>query len=236
VKNRYPGGTGPIAAVVLAGGRATRLGGADKPAITIRGRSLVAIAAGAALGAGARHTVIVGPPRPQLIGELRGEQPPPGPDVTVETPVDVTVEFTTEEPPGAGPVPALRAGLALVSEPWVILLAADLPFLRAGHLTLLLADARRAPAASGAIFIDDDGRPQWLASCWKTAGLSSALAGYEGSSLAGLLGPLGPVEVRASVAVGSDVPGSAPPLLDCDTSDDLAAARALAVQAEPTEK
>ncbi len=46
-----------------------------------------------------------------------------------------------EDPPGSGPVPALRRGLAEVAAPWVFLLAADLPFIRAGHLGSLLAAA-----------------------------------------------------------------------------------------------
>lgn len=221
--------SGPIAAVVLAGGRATRLGGADKPAIMINGRSLLSTAAIAALDAGARHIVIVGPPRPGLTRDLLAEHPRAG-----EVSVHMAVEFTSEQPPGAGPVPAVRAGLELVSEPSLFLLAADLPFLRGRHLAALVRAARSAPAGSGAIFADEHGQPQWLAGCWKTARLRTALARYEGNSLRGLLGPLGPLMVTASAALGSNVPRGAPPWLDCDTSDDLAAARALAAQDRPT--
>jgi len=115
-------------------------------------------------------------------------------------------------------VPALRAGLALITAPWLLLLAADLPFLRDSHLRELVAAAEQSHA--GALLVDDAGRPQWLLSCWRTDCLRTALTGYEGSSLGGLLGPL-----RASeVAVPA---GSAPPWLDCDTPEDVAAARAL---------
>jgi molybdenum cofactor guanylyltransferase len=226
-----PDDSGPIAAVVLAGGRATRLGGADKPAIMIKGRSLLSTVGSAALGAGARRIVIVGPPRPWLARDLLAEYPRGGGEASVE----VAVEFTSEQPPGAGPVPAVRAGLDLVSEPWLLLLAADLPFVRGRHLTALLTAARREPAGSGAIFVDEHGHPQWLAGCWKTAGLRTALSRYQGSSLGGLLAPLGPVRVTARAAVGIDVPGGAPPWLDCDTSDDLAAALALAAQYQSTD-
>lgn len=233
-QSRHPDEPGAIAALVLAGGRAARLGGADKPAIVINRRSLLSTAASAALGAGARRIVIVGPARPGLIRDLIAEhqQPeqPPG------IPSEIAVEFTTERPPGAGPVPALSAGLDLVSEPWLYLLAADLPFLSSDHLTALLASARQASAAAGAIFVDADDHPQWLVSCWQTARLRTALRDYQGSSLGGLLGPLRPVEVTASVTAGSAAAGSAPPWLDCDTSEDLAAALALAARDEPTEE
>ena len=235
-QSRNSDDAGPIAAVVLAGGRGTRLGGADKPAITIQGRSLLSTAATAAQGAGARRIVIVGPPRPGLIRELLGENPRPAPEAAGKLAAELAVEFTTEQPPGAGPVPALRAGLELITEPWLLLLAADLPFLRGGHLTALLTAALQAPSCSGAIFVDDNGHPQWLAGCWKTAGLRTAAAGYEGSSLGGLFGPLRPVRVTASEAVGAHDLAGAPPWLDCDTNDDLAAAVALAAQHRPTQE
>ena len=192
-----------LAALVLAGGRANRLGGTDKPAIEIGGRTLLNAVATAAARAGAGHLVLVGPARPDLAAAL---------------PVDLHIEFTTERPPGAGPVLALGAGLALISERWLLLLAADLPFLRDAHLRELVAAAEQSPC--GAMLVDDAGRPQWLVSCWRTACLRTALAGYQGSSLGGLLGPLR----AAAVALPA---GNAPPWLDCDTPEDVAAARAL---------
>ena len=45
------------------------------------------------------------------------------------------------------------------------------------------------------MLIDDGGREQWLAGVWRTAVLVRALAGYEGRSLHGLLGPLYPVRL-----------------------------------------
>ena len=189
--------------MLLAGGRARRLGGTDKPGIAIGGRTLLARVAAAAADAGASRVVVVGPARP--------------------VPGRIPAEFTTEEPPGAGPVPALRAGLARVAEPWLLLLAADLPFLNGPHLRALRAAAQGADA--GALLTDGEGRPQWLVSCWRTDRVRSALAKYRGASLGGLLGPLRP----ACVTLGH-VPGEPPPWLDCDTSEDLAAAIALAGQ------
>ena len=155
----------------------------------------------AAIEAGAIRVVVVGPARPDVM--------------------DGRVAFTSEEPPGAGPVPAVRAGLARVCEPWLLLLAADLPFLAGAHLRALRIAAQDAEA--GALLTDDLGRPQWLVSCWRTARIRSALDEYGGASLGGLLGPLHPAEVM----IGAE-PGQPPPWLDCDTTDDLAAARAFA--------
>ena len=151
------------------------------------------VAAGRA--AGARQVIVVGPERPGLAG----------------------VSFVREEPPQAGPVPALRRGLAEASEPRVAVLAADLPFLRHEHIAALL-DA--AEGRTGAVVADDAGRPQWLAGCWRTGALRRALESYAGTSLGGLLGPLAPALLRLPPP-----PGEPPPWLDCDAPEDLRLAR-----------
>src|ERR1700722_3239487 len=87
-------------AVILAGGQARRLGGADKPALTVGGIPLAAAVAQAAITAGPNRLILVGPPRPALTATVPA---PPGGLRTVR-----------EDPPGGGPVPALRAGLAEV--------------------------------------------------------------------------------------------------------------------------
>ncbi len=207
---------GPFGMIILAGGRATRLGGADKPGLTVGGRSLLDAVLAAGTEAGARQAVIVGPSRPGA-GRLPGGPP---------------VRFVREEPPGAGPVPALRRGLAELdggweqgagAEPWVAVLAADLPFLRAAHLRALLATVRDGldgALLDGAVLVDDGERAQWLAGCWRTAVLRRAVAGYAGASLHGLLAPLRPASVRITPG-----PGEPPPWLDCDTEADLRRAR-----------
>jgi molybdopterin-guanine dinucleotide biosynthesis protein A len=189
-----------LAAIVLAGGKGSRLGGADKPGISIGGRTLVSRVVGAALAAGASRVVIVGPARPAL---------------TAEFPRAV-IAVTRERPPGSGPVPALRAGLRMAGEPWLLLLAADLPFLRERHMTALAIAAR---PTGGAVLTDDHGIPQWLCGCWRAADLRAAIAGRHGGSLRGLLEPLRPARV-AITAMTSEPP----PWLDCDSPDDLTAA------------
>jgi molybdopterin-guanine dinucleotide biosynthesis protein A len=194
-----------LSAIILAGGRAARLGGLDKPGLEVGGRTLLATAVAAASDAGAGRIIVVGPDRPAL-----------------------PVRFVREEPAGAGPVPALRRGLAELAgaeaDPGqVAVLAADLPFLRVEHLrTLLAAAAGRA----GSVLADDDGHPQWLTGCWHTAPLARAAAGYPGSSLRGLMTPLDPARVRIEPK-----PGQPPPWLDCDTDADLRQARSWPAQA-----
>ncbi len=198
--------------IILAGGRATRLGGADKPGLLVGGRTLLAAVVAAGTEAGARRVVVVGPDRPDIADDAGA----------------AAVRFVREEPPGSGPVPALRRGLAeldgpgghgAAAEPWVAVLAADLPFLRAAHLRTLLPAAAAADR-DGAVLADDGGRLQWLAGCWRTGALRRAAAGYQGSSLHGLMAPLRPVSV--SLPPG---PGEPPPWLDCDTEQDLRRAR-----------
>lgn len=202
----------PYDAVILAGGRAARLGGLDKPAEPIGGRSLIERVAGAVLGA--RKLVVVGPRRSAV-----GRQ---------------DAVFVMEDPPGGGPVAALRAGLPLVTAEWVALLAADLPFLAAGHVSALFKAAATGPAEiprdvarapeqappAGAVLVDDADREQWLTGVWRTQVLREALAGYAGRSLYGLLGPLRPVRLF----LPPDGDGCAP-WFDCDTMDDLGSAR-----------
>jgi molybdenum cofactor guanylyltransferase len=192
-------------AIILAGGRGARLGGADKPGLVVGAESMAAAVARAAAAAGARRVVLVGPARPGLAEIV----PPEG------------LLLAREDPPGAGPVPALRAGLREARAPWVAVLAADLPFLRASHLRAILGAATADPGRGrGAVLADDTDRAQWLAGCWPATGLRAALAGYDGASLHGLLGPLEPVLVRWRPAAGEP-----PPWLDCDTPETLAAAR-----------
>ena len=103
----------------------------------------------------------------------------------------------------------------------MVLLAADLPFLRPATVTRLLASLPPAgPGAPGAVLLDDSARPQWLVSCWTTAALRAALDRYPDRSMRGLLGPLGPILLPDEAA-----PGDPPPWLDCDTEDDVRLAR-----------
>ena len=153
---------------------------------------------------------MVGPDRPELVDELISE-----PEWTGQP----CIEFACERPPGAGPVPALRAGLERVAEPLLLLLSADLPFLTGAALRDLV---EATEPGLGAVVVDPLGQSQWLVSCWRTTDLRVALGEYTGRSLRGLLGPLPHVEVAAVAAAGDP-----PYWLDCDTPEDLATAERL---------
>jgi len=199
------GTTGPFGIIILAGGSGSRLGGQDKPGLVVGDRALIGSVVAAGTAAGARQVIVVGPERPGL----------------------GSVSFVTEEPPGAGPVPALRRGLAEAAGPWVAVLAADLPFLREAHLGTLLG---AAAGHNGAVLVDEARRPQWLVGCWRTEALRREAAAYAGTSLGGLFGPLAPVLVEVAPA-----PGEPPPWLDCDTPEDLRRARGW-LRARPRER
>ncbi|WP_159942401.1 MULTISPECIES: molybdenum cofactor guanylyltransferase [unclassified Nocardiopsis] len=202
---RPEGADTPLDAVVLAGGAARRMGGIDKPGLAVGGRTLLervtdAVRAHNAAERPARghgedgaRVVVVGPPRPSP-----------------------RALYVREDPPGSGPVPALRTGLAHVRAPRFALLAADLPHLAPAHLAVL--DAALEAGGTGAVFADSAGREQWLTGVWRTDAVRAALADYRGRSLYGLLGPLEPRTVRLADDLA---------VADCDTPDDLARARRL---------
>jgi molybdenum cofactor guanylyltransferase len=171
--------TVPYDAVVLAGGTARRLGGLDKPAALVGGRTLLDRVLAALLPAA--EVVVVGPER-----------------ATVRP-----VRWVREDPPGGGPVPALAAGLPLVGAARVAVLAADLPFL---DRTVLDRLAAAAEGHDGALLVDDDGRDQLLCGVWSTAALRTAVAAADGPRLSALLRALDAVRVPADAAPGRPAP------------------------------
>ncbi|WP_084620707.1 NTP transferase domain-containing protein [Agromyces italicus] len=159
----------PQAAIVLAGGRASRLGGADKASVEVDGRALVDHVLAAVEGCG--EVVVVGPPALARTG----------------------VALVREDPPFGGPVAAIAAALdvleASVDETW--LLACDLP--RAARIVELLGDATLPDEADGLALADLDGRIQWLAGRYRLAALRDAVAALpevDGASMRALLAPL----------------------------------------------
>jgi molybdopterin-guanine dinucleotide biosynthesis protein A len=137
-------------AIVLAGGGARRLGGADKASLRIGARSLL----GRALDAvkGAAHVVVVGPPR----------QLPDG------------VASTCEDPPGGGPVAGVAAALPCIRSALVVVLACDMPFVTAATVERLVA-ACGGTGTDGALLVDAEGRRQFLAAAYRVPALRQAL-------------------------------------------------------------
>jgi molybdopterin-guanine dinucleotide biosynthesis protein A len=183
-------------AIVLAGGRASRLGGVHKPGLELGGRTLLTRVCEAA--AEAAELIVVGPPQPV----------PPGARLVRETPA------------GGGPVAALAAGLGLTGQDYVAVLAADLPFLTGPVLTTIrLAAVNR----DGAVLQDETGRDQYLAGVWNTARLRAALADLGepgGLPMRRLVARLD----YARVTVTGE-PNRPAPWFDCDDPDDLTAAQ-----------
>jgi molybdopterin-guanine dinucleotide biosynthesis protein A len=124
------------AAVILTGGRAQRLGGADKASLELGGSTLLERALTAVEGAS--EIVVVGP----------------------EVPTTRGVTFTREEPAGGGPLAGLAAGIAAVGggPEWVVVLAVDMPNVDADTVARLLAAADEHVDA--AWLTDADGRRQ----------------------------------------------------------------------------
>src|SRR5215218_4078460 len=138
----------PYSAVVLAGGRAARLGGQAKPQLVVGERAMLATVLEAVAGASAR--VVVGPPQSIPSG----------------------VVLVREQPPGGGPVAALRCGLAEVRTDVVAVLAGDLPFLTPA----VLAGLRTRLTRDGVLVIDEAGRDQLLLGVWRTEPLRAAVS------------------------------------------------------------
>ena len=193
------------AAIVLAGGRATRLGGADKAQVEIDGRMLVD---------GVLHAVescapiiIVGPDHLARPG----------------------VRVVREDPPFGGPVAALAAAVATLAEApadetaetWV--LACDLP--RAAGIVDLLADEALSERADAVVLRDADGHAQPLAGRYRIAALGRALDALprtDGASMRRLTAELRLREVDDSEGVSADL----------DTWDDVLEYRAASDRSE----
>ncbi|MFK5582974.1 molybdenum cofactor guanylyltransferase [Serinicoccus sp. LYQ131] len=185
--------------IVLAGGRGERLGGQDKAALVVEGRSLLQrlLAAGPDLGG---RVVVVG-----------------------DTPVPEGIAQTSEEPPGGGPAAGIGAGLdALVrladgSEPavWVAVAAVDQP-----RAAPVLAELRRhvaqLPAQVDALCRrHPDGRRQWLLAIYRRTALVGARARLDveqGASVRSLVEDL----------AWRELDGPTEDLGDVDTWEDLA--------------
>ncbi|MGW6898474.1 NTP transferase domain-containing protein [Streptomyces sp. NPDC054919] len=185
-------------AIVLAGGAAKRLGGADKPAVRVGGRALLDRVL--ATCTDAATTVVVGGRRPTTRA----------------------VTWTREEPQGGGPLAALDAGVRHTGAERVLVLSADLPFLGESTVEALLAAAGR-PDRDGALCVDQDGRDQPLVAVYRAEPLRRELAllATEHGGLAGL--PLRLLTHELDLARVEAGPLAS---FDCDTWEDIAAARA----------
>jgi molybdopterin-guanine dinucleotide biosynthesis protein A len=137
-------------ALVLTGGTAARMDGADKASIELDGVTLLERALSATFTAA--EVVVV------------GEQVPTSRPVT----------WTREEPAGGGPAAGLLAGLDrfLHRPDLVAVLAVDMPRVTPGTFARL--EASLAEAYDGALLVDPDGRRQPLCAVYRTNALARA--------------------------------------------------------------
>ncbi|GAA1047456.1 molybdenum cofactor guanylyltransferase [Rothia amarae] len=120
MKNSYP----EYAAIVVAGGRSSRLGGTPKASLSNGSKTLLASSLQAV--ATARQRVVVGPS---------------------DLPVPADVKLTREDPPFSGPAAAITAGVRALSPSceWTCVIAVDMPRI-AEAIDALLEVSRQAPA------------------------------------------------------------------------------------------
>jgi molybdopterin-guanine dinucleotide biosynthesis protein A len=205
-------------AVVLAGGGGRRLGGVDKGGLVVAGVPLLDRVLLAA--AGARHTVVVGEPRPiaRPVTWAREDPPGGGPLAGLAAGLSVLAQLTAAEPVGAAPGGAMTDAESDTGELPVIVLATDLPWLRQEDLARLLAALHAAPAADAAMFSDPTGHLQPLTAVYRIRPIRVALAAVEPVHAK-------PVKLVLHALTVVTVPdlGAAG---DCDTPEQLAAVRA----------
>lgn len=114
-----------VTALVLGGGRATRLGGVDKRELVVEGRTIFA-----------RQCEVLAP----RVAEILVSSPRPVPGYRT----------VADAVPGAGPLAGIAAGLAAAATPWLLVVAGDMPFVSGALIDLLLAQAdSAAPDAVG---------------------------------------------------------------------------------------
>lgn len=166
-------------AVILAGGRGSRLGGLRKPELALDGRRLVDRAVAAA--SGAQRLVVVG-----------------------DAEVPDGVPRTREDPPYGGPVAAVGAGIGFLDthSPWTLVLASDLPEVEAAVHALLSVEP--GDDEDGICLTGPDGRLQWLLGYYRTDALLDRLADRGDPPLTAMHRLLAPLRLRG-VATGPNL-------------------------------
>jgi molybdenum cofactor guanylyltransferase len=130
-----------VTALILAGGKATRLGGIDKRELVVEGRTIFERQVDALRPCVAE--IVVSSPRP-----IAGYR----------TVVDPVADI--------GPIAGIAAGLAAATTPWLFVLAGDMPHVHRAFIELVLA---RADPASDAVGIRIGGLPEPLCTLLRVA-------------------------------------------------------------------
>lgn len=194
-----------LAAILLAGGRASRLDGSVKPLLEVGGERLLDTAVSAAWSAGAASVTVVAP--------------------VLDPALDV--RWVREEPPFAGPAAAVVAALAATpgDAEWTLLLACDLPAADTA-VRMLSTERHRLPTESdGVCLTDTAGRPQWLTGIYRTGALRAAARAIDDE------GRNRPVRALLSALAVTLMPAADAVVADIDTWQDLRRARERAAAA-----
>lgn len=153
-----------IDALILTGGRSSRLDSHPKSELIYRHRTLLESTISAARIA--RTVVVVGDTRP----------------------VSAAVLFAREDPPFAGPAAGIAAGLSALAEAepvvsdFTLVLACDMPAVAIAVEQLVnSADRADTQTLDGRIGIDSDGRLQPLAALYRTEPLRATVEFHRGS-------------------------------------------------------
>lgn len=182
------------AAVVLAGGRATRLGGADKARVLLDGQPLL------------ERTL-------SAIGELSVEPVIVGP----ESAADATTRdsrfvrggyrFVRESPVFAGPASALATGIAaLASLPGATLVTVLPCDLQRPHEAVRALECWDAADSADGVILVSDGRRQWTSFCARLEALRQVTAAVPvNASLRGVLSGLNLAEISVPTSVTADL-------------------------------
>lgn len=189
----------PVDAIILAGGRSSRLGGVAKASLLRDGRTLLQLAIDAARATDGRIVVV-------------------GPEVETAAPV----RFVREHPAFGGPAAAIAAGLDALRDDvaaeglaQVAVLACDMP----GAAPALAAVLDAATAATGTdtdgwVAVDDDGREQQLLAVYRHEALRRRVVAVaaerpsgdlDGVSVRHLLTGLRLVRVQVTAGGSADV-------------------------------
>jgi len=125
---------GDVTALILAGGKARRLGGVDKRAIVVAGRTIFE-----------RQVEVLQP----LVAEILVSSPRPVPGFRT----------VTDALPDLGPLAGIAAGLAAAATPWLFVVAGDMPHIHRALVAQILA---RADAEADAVGVRVGGLPEPL--------------------------------------------------------------------------
>jgi molybdopterin-guanine dinucleotide biosynthesis protein A len=180
-----------IDAIVLAGGRASRLDGASKAALPLDGRSLL------------EHILRSLPPTRQIV--VVGDHT----DIAAAAP-GANIVIAREDPIFAGPAAAIAAGVDALdaTSDFTAIVACDMPAV-GDAITMLVASVR--DGSDGAVAVSADRRVQSLVGLYSTRGLAECVARHrdagdlENLSVRALLSGLDPAPISTPDGSTDDI-------------------------------